>query len=434
MDLIYIGLLGIFVLLFFLFVLGIPVGFAMSIVGFLGFSYAVSFEAALGMLGTDLWNNFSSYGFTVIPLFIFMGFLSFNTGIAERLYKTAYTWFGPWRGGLAIATIGACELFGAICGSNTATAATMGAVALPQMKKYKYDPGFSAGVVATGATLGTIMPPSVVLIIIALQTEQSIVKLFFASIIPALVMGGLLIATIYIICRIRPDVGPAGPKTTVREKIKSLYTVLEALGIFILVLGGLFLGIFTPTEAGAMGVFFTFCVGLIGKGITKNSLIRSFDETLKITCMVFMLVTGAIIFGRFLAVTRLPFVIVDLIELLPVPNYIILSCILIIYLIGGCLMDSLGFLVLTIPIFFSLGIKLGYDPIWYSVILTIVTTLGAVTPPVGVNIYVVKALAHEIPISDIFQNVFYFIIACVMSIVIFFLFPELVLFLPNWVK
>lgn len=434
MDLLYIGILGILVLLFFLFVLGIPVGFAMAIVGFLGFSYVVNLQAALSILGTDLWNNFSSYGFTVIPLFILMGFLSFHTGIAERLYKAAYTWFGPWRGGLAIATIGACELFGAICGSNTATAATMGTVALPQMKKYKYDPGFSAGAVATGGTLGTIMPPSVVLIIIALQTEQSIVKLFFASVIPALLMGGLLIATILILCRIRPELGPAGPKTTFIEKIKSLFTVAEALSIFVLVLGGLYLGIFTPTEAGAMGVFFTFCVALIRKGVTQKVLLLSLTSTLNISCMVFMLVTGAIIFGRFLAVTRLPFEIADLIVRLPVPNYLILSCIIIIYLIGGCLMDSLGFLVLTIPIFFPLGTRLGYDPVWYSVILTIVTTLGAVTPPVGVNIYVVKALSPEIPIINIFKSVSFFIIACILSMIILFLFPDLVLVLPNLIK
>lgn len=434
MDLLLVGVLGIFVLLFCLFVIGIPVGFAMAIVGFLGFGYVVNFQAAFSMIGTDLWTTFSSYGFTVIPLFIFMGFLSFNTGIAERLYKAAYAWFGHWRGGLAIATIGACELFGAICGSNTATAATMGAVALPQMKKYNYDPGLSAGAVATGGTLGTIMPPSVVLIIIALQTEQSIVKLFLAGIIPALVMGVLLIATIYVLCRIHPELGPAGPKTTAMEKIKALYTVGEALAIFVLVLGGLFLGIFTPTEAGAMGVFFTFCVALLGKGVTQKGLIDSFTSTLKISCMVFMLVTGAIIFGRFLAVTRLPFEVADFITGLPIPNYLILACIILIYLIGGCFMDSLGFLVLTIPIFFPLGTKLGFDPIWYSVILTIVTTLGAITPPVGVNIYVVKALAPEIKIGTIFRNVSYFIIACVLSMIILFIFPDLVLVLPNLVK
>ena len=434
MDLLLIGILGILALLFLLFFVGIPVGFAMAIVGFLGFGYVVNFKAALSILGTDLWNNFSSYGFTVIPLFIFMGFLSFNTGIAAKLYKAAYTWFGHWRGGLAIATIGACELFGAICGSNTATAATMGTVALPQMDKYNYDPGLSAGAVATGGTLGTIMPPSVVLIIIALQTEQSIIELFLASIIPAILMGALLIITVYLICRIHPELGPAGPKTTLKEKVKALFSVGEALSIFALVLGGLFFGLFTPTEAGAMGVFFTFCVALIGKGLTKKGLIEAFNSTLKISCMVFMLVTGAIIFGRFLAVTRLPFEVADLITQFPVPNYVILACVILIYLIGGCLMDSLGFLVLTIPIFFPLGEKLGYDPVWYSVILTIVTTLGAVTPPVGVNIYVIKALSPDIPITSIFKNVTYFILACIVSMIILFLLPDLVLVLPNLAK
>lgn len=434
MDVLYVGILGIIILLFALFVLGIPVGFAMAIVGFLGFGYVVSFEAAMGMIGTDLWTTFSSYGFTVIPLFIFMGFLSFNTGIAERLYKAAYTWFGHWRGGLAIATIGACELFGAICGSNTATAATMGAVALPQMKKYKYDMGLSAGAVATGGTLGTVMPPSVVLIIIALQTEQSIVKLFFAGIVPALLMGILLIATVYVICRIRPELGPAGPKTSWKDKLKALYSVGEALAIFTLVLGGLYAGIFTPTESGAMGVFFTLCIAWIGKGVTQQGLIDSFTNTLKISCMVFMLITGAIIFGRFLAVTRLPFEVANFITALPLSNYSILTCILIIYLIGGCFMDSLGFLVLTIPIFFPLATTLGFDPVWYSVILTMVTTMGAITPPVGVNIYVVKALAPDIKLGDIFRSVSFFLVACILSIFILFLFPQLVMFLPNAIQ
>jgi tripartite ATP-independent transporter DctM subunit len=431
MDLLYVGLLGIVILLFLLFVLGMPVGFTMAIVGFLGFGYVVSLKAALSMLGPDLWSIFSSDGFTVIPLFIFMGFLSFNAGIAERLYLTAYKWFGHWRGGLAIATIGACEMFAAICGSNTATAATMGAVALPQMKKYKYDMGLSAASVATGGALGSVMPPSVVLIIIALQTEQSIVDLFFAGIFPALLMGLLLIVTVWIMCRFNPSLGPAGPKTSFREKVKSLYTVAEALAIFILVLGGLYAGFFTPTEAGAMGVFFTLCVSLVGKRLTLKKVIDAIDSTLKISCMVFMLVTGAIIFGRFLAVTRLPFEVASFISGLSMSNYVILSFILIIYLIGGCIMDSLGFLVLTIPIFFPLATALGFDPLWYSIILAIVTTMGAITPPVGVNIYVVKALDPDIPLEDIFKSISFFMLACIITIILLFIFPDLILWLPS---
>jgi C4-dicarboxylate transporter DctM subunit len=434
MDPVLIGIIGIIVLLFALFFLGMPVGFAMAVVGFCGFSYVVSFTAAANMIGSDIWNTFSSYGLTVIPLFIFMGYLAFNAGIAERLYDAAYRWMGHWRGGLAMATIGADELFAAICGSNTATAATMGTVALPQMDKYNYDSRLSSGTVVTGGTLGTVMPPSVVLIIIGLQTEQSIVKLFLAGILPAIVLGLLFILTIIALCRIYPNFGPAGPRASFREKIKSLIGVLEAVIIFVLVIGGLYMGTFTPTEAGAVGVFFTFAVSMATRKLTVKGLLHSVRETLKISCMVFFLVTGAIIFGRFLAVTRMPFVVADFAIGLPVSRYLILGMVLLIYLIGGCFMDSLGFLVLTIPIFYPLGAALGFDPIWYSILLTMVTTMGAITPPVGVNIYVVKAMAPKIKLGTIFTSVSFFFLACLISLVILILFPQIALVLPNLMR
>ena len=333
MELSIVGIIGIVVLLIVLFVFGMPVGFAMAVVGFCGFAYVVSFNAALNMIAADVWSTFSKYGLTVIPLFILMGYLAFNAGIAERLYDAAYKWMGHWRGGLAIATIGADELFAAICGSNTATAATMGAVALPQMEKYKYDTRLSSGTVVTGGTLGTVMPPSVVLIIIGLQTEQSIVELFLAGILPAIVLGLMFVITIFLLCRIYPNFGPAGPKTPFKEKFKSLLGVIEAITIFILVIGGLYIGFFTPTEAGAVGVFFTFIVSVLARKLTWKGLINSFENTLKISCMVFMLVTGAIIFGRFLAVTRLPFVIADFAAGLPVSPYAILMIVLLIYIL-----------------------------------------------------------------------------------------------------
>jgi C4-dicarboxylate transporter DctM subunit len=431
MDLVLIGIIGIVVLLLVLFFLGMPVGFAMAIVGFCGFCYVVSFKAGLNMIGTDLWFTFSKYGLTVIPLFVFMGYLAFNAGIAERLYNAAYKWVGHWPGGLAIATIGADELFASICGSNTATAATMGAVALPQMKKYNYDTRLSSGTVVTGGTLGTVMPPSVVIIVIGLQTEQSIAKLFLGGILPAILLGILFVLTILILCRLNPDFGPPGPKTTFKEKVKSLPGVIEAIAIFILVMGGLFIGLFTPTEAGAVGVFCTFIVAVATRKLTWDGLVNSIVETLKISCMVFVLVTGAIIFGRFLAVTRIPFLVADFAASLPVSPYVILAFVLMIYLIGGCVMDALGFLVLTIPIFFPLGIALGFDPLWYSIILTMVTTLGAITPPVGVNIYVVKALAPEIALSRIFKSVSFFLMACILSLIILIIFPQIVLIIPE---
>ena len=431
MNLVLVGIIGILILLLVLFFLGMPVGFAMAVVGFCGFWYVVSFNAAITMVGSDLWFTFSKYGLTVIPLFVFMGYLAFSAGIAERLYNAAYKWVGHWPGGLAIATIGADELFAAICGSNTATAATMGAVALPQMKKYNYDTRLSSGTVVTGGTLGTVMPPSVVMIVIGLQTEQSIARLFLGGILPAILLGILFVLTILVICRFNPKFGPPGPKTTFKEKIKSLSGVIEAVAIFVLVIGGLFVGLFTPTEAGAVGVFCTFMVIVATRRLTWSGLITSIMETLKISCMVFMLVTGAIIFGRFLAVTRITFLVADFAAGLPVSPFVILAFVLVIYLIGGCVMDALGFLVLTIPIFFPLGIALGFDPIWYSIILTMVTTLGAITPPVGVNIYVVKALAPEISLGTIFKSVSFFLLACIVCIIILIIFPQIVLVIPG---
>lgn len=434
MSLTLIGIIGIIILLAVLFFLGMPVGFTMGIVGFCGFWYVVSFKAAINMVGNDIWSTFSNYGLTVIPLFIFLGYLAFNSGIADRLYNTAYKWFGHWRGGLAIATIGADELFAAICGSNTATAATMGKVALPQMQKYKYDNMLSSGTIVTGGTLGTVMPPSVVLIVIGLQTEQSIIKLFLGGILPAIILGALFVLTIFVICRINPSYGPAGPKTDFKDKIRSLTGVIEAVVIFVLVIGGLYIGWFTPTEAGAVGVFFTFLVIVPTGRLSWTGLISSIKDTLKISCMVFMLVTGAIIFGRFLAVTRITFMVADFAAGLDVSRYVILAFVLLIYLIGGCFIDSLGFLVLTIPIFFPLGMALGFDPIWYAIILTMVTTMGAITPPVGVNIYVVKALAPEIELSTIFKSVSFFLAACIICIVILIIFPQIVLIIPNMAR
>ncbi len=431
MSLTLVGILGIVILLAVLFFLGMPVGFAMAVLGFCGFCYVVSLKAALNMVSADLWTTFSNYGLTVIPLFILMGYLAFHSGIAEKLYNTAYKWFGHWRGGLAMATIGADEFFAAICGSNTATAATMGAVALPQMKKYHYDTRLSSGTVVTGGTLGTVMPPSVVLIIIGLQTEQSIIKLFLGGILPAILLGILFMVTIFVLCRLHPKFGPPGPKTTLREKITSLTGTLEAIAIFILVIGGLYAGLFTPTEAGAVGVFFTFIVTVVTRRLTWKGFVRSIEDTLKISCMVFVLVAGAIVFGRFLAVTRLPFVVADFASALPVSRFVILAIVLLIYLIGGCFMDALGFLVLTIPIFFPLGMTLGFDPIWYAIIITMVTTMGAITPPVGVNIYVIKALAPEIDLATIFKSVSFFLFACIICIVILIIFPKIVLLIPE---
>jgi len=428
-----VAIIGIVVMLLILF-LRLPVGFAMALAGFLGMSYFVSPQAAFHILSSDIWLQFSAYGLTVIPLFIFMGYICFNSGISVRLYDTAYKWVGQLRGGIAMATIAACTGFSAICGSNTATAATMGTVALPQMKKYNYSPALRTGTVASGGILGVVIPPSVVLIIIGLQTQQSIVRLFLGGIFPGILLGILFLITIYILCRWNPRLGPAGPKTSLKEKVAASPGVLEVLVLFGLVLGGLFAGWFTPTEAGAAGAFGAIIIALARRGLTWQGFTKSIVETLQTSCMVMVLITGAVIFGRFLTVTRLPFVLADWAAALPMPPIAILAVVLLIYIIGGCLMDALGFLVVTIPIFFPLLTALGYDPIWAGIILMMATTMGAITPPVGICVYVVKGLVPDIPLETIFKGVSFYLTACIISLIILVAFPQIALFLPGLIK
>jgi tripartite ATP-independent transporter DctM subunit len=408
-----------------------PVSFAMILAGFLGNAYMISTDAAIYMLTTNVWGQLSSYGLSVIPLFVFMGQLAYHSGITERLYNAAYKWVGRLPGGLAGTTILSSAGFASICGSNSATSATMGTIALPEMKRYHYDQALSTGSVAIGGTLGVVIPPSVVLIIIAVQTEQSITQLFLASIVPGLFLTGLFLATVFIICLKNPGLGPPGPRTAMREKLISLTGAVEALILFLLVIGGLYAGWFTPTEAGAAGSFGACLIGLARRKLSKKEFVNAIAETIRISAMVVLLITGAVIFGRFLTVTRLPFELADWASSLNVPREAILLIVLLIYLIGGCLVDALGFLVVTIPIFYPLAKALGFDPIWYTVVITLVTTMGAVTPPVGVNVYIVSGLAPDIPIGTIFRGVSIFLIAYVICLILLIIFPQMALYLPG---
>jgi len=311
MSLAMIGLIGIICLLLVIFLLGMPVGFAMGLVGFVGFCYVISFKAGLNMVSAVFWDTFNSYGLTVIPLFIFMGQIAFYAGINTKLYNAAYKWVGHIRGGLAMATITACSAFSAICGSNAATAATMTTVALPQMKKYKYNDKLSTGAIACGSTLGVVIPPSVVLIVIGLSTEQSIAKLFYGGVGAGLVLTLLLLASVYAVCYFHPNWGPAGPRTGLMEKIKSLSGAFEMGLLFLLVMLGLFYGVFTPSEAGAVGSLCAVLICVIRRSLTWKGFINSITDTLLISCMVITIIAGAMIFGRFLAVTRIPFDIAE---------------------------------------------------------------------------------------------------------------------------
>ncbi len=431
MEPVSVGLLGIGVLMGALFLLRMPVAFAMALVGFLGFAWVVSPTAAMSSVSSSLWQTFSAYGLTVIPFFIFMGNICFHAGVSNRLYRTAYTWFGHVRGGIAMATVIACSGFAAICGSNAATAATMSSVALPEMKRFGYDPALSTGSVASGATLGVVIPPSVVLIVIGLSTGESIAKLFFAAVIPGVILTVLFVATIYVLCRLSPGLGPKGPATTLREKLASLPGSVEMLILFGLIMAGLYLGWFTPTEAGAAGAFFAIVIALVGRHLTWQAFVAAMHDTIRMSCMILMIVTGAVIFGRFLTVTRLPYEVADWVAALPVHRSLVLVMMLAIYALGGAVMDALGLLMITIPIFFPVAAKIGYDPLWFAVVVTVITTMGAITPPVGVNTYIVAGMAPEVPLVTVFRGVTYYLVAFVVCIALMMALPETATWLPG---
>ncbi len=430
-----IGLIGILLLLLVMIVLQMPVGFSMALVGFCGLWYVTGLNSALSMIGTDTWANFSSYSLTVIPLFILMGTICFHSGVNKNLYETAYKWFGRTRGGIAMATIMACAGFAAICGSNNATAATMTTVALPEMKKYNYNKALSTGSIACGSTLGVVIPPSVVLIVYGIQTGQSIGKLFWGSTLPGILLALLFILTIYLLCRRYPEWGPGGPRVRLRDKIKAIPGMAEMIILFGLVMGGLYTGAYTPTEAGAAGTFFALLIAVVfRRRLSWKGFVSAIIDALKVTCMVIVIVWGAVIFGRFLTISRLPFQAVELVSNLQVEPYMVMIAILVIYGIAGMVMDALGFLLISIPIFFPIAIKLGYDPIWFGCILTVVTTMGAVTPPVGICAYVVSGMAEDIPLSTVFKGVLWFIPAYCVTMAIMILIPEIALFLPRLVR
>jgi tripartite ATP-independent transporter DctM subunit len=429
-----IGLLGIVILLCLMFFLELPVGLAMGIVGLGGLWCLLTPDAAVAMLGNEIWNVFSKYGLTVIPMFILMGQICFYSGVNKTLYETAYTWMGRTRGGLSMATIMACAGFAAICGSNTATAATMTSVALPEMKKYGYHPVLSSSSIAVGSTLGVVIPPSVVLIVYGIYTEQSIGKLFWGSTVPGILLAVLFCVTAYILCLFRPEWGPGGARTTLWQKIKSIPGAIEMIVLFTLVMVGLYSGTYTPTEAGAAGALFALVLGLIRRKLTFKGFIASVVDTLKVTSMIILIVTGAVILGRFLTISRMPFEVADYIAGLPVQPWVIIIAILFIYMIAGMVMDALGFLLVSIPIFFPVVMKMGYDPIWFGCVLCLVTTMGAVTPPVGICAYVVAGMDKEIPLGTVLKGVCWYLPAYWIVLILMLFYPQIALFLPSFVK
>ncbi len=424
------GICG-FAILVALMFLKIPVGFVMALVGLMGFAFLVSWDAALNLMAQDVSAVFGSYNLTVIPLFVLMGQMAHHSGMSGRLFHAAYRFFGNLPGGLAVATIGACAGFSAICGSTSATAATMAAVALPEMKKYNYDPALATGVVAAGGSLGILIPPSTIFIVYGIMTEQSVGKLFLAGVMPGILMTILFIVTVLLWTWKRPDLAMPGARFTLREKIVSLAGVVETLILFIAVMGGLFIGVFTPTEAASIGAFGTLVIAVVGRHLSWKGFAQSLVETTRITCMILVIVAGATVFGHFLAVTRIPFEVGTWVMGLQMPPWSVMALIILVYLLLGCLMDSLAMIMLTIPIFFPVITALGYDPIWFGVIIVLVTGMGVITPPVGINVYVVAGVARDVPLHVIFRGAVRLLAAQVVTAALLILFPQIALWLPQ---
>jgi C4-dicarboxylate transporter DctM subunit len=426
------GIVGVGILLILLFS-GMHIGVGMALVGFLGFAYLNGIGPALGLLKTVPYSTFSQYDLSVIPLFILMGAFAFNAGLSEDLYRTAYKWLGHMRGGLAMATVGACACFAAICGSSLATAATLGAVALPEMKKYKYHPSLATGSIAAGGTIGILIPPSVILVIYGIITELSIGKLFLAGFIPGVLEAVFYMITISILTRVNPSLGPRGPKTVFREKIRAFGKTWEVFFLFLLVIGGIYFGLFTPNEAAGVGAFGAFFFGLVRKKLNWRNFKESFVDTSKTTGMIFLIMLGAMLLGYFLSVARLPSELANLVASLPVNRYIILISILVVLLLLGCVMDSMAIVLLTVPIFFPLIVRLGFDPIWFGILVTRLTEIGLITPPVGLNVYIIKGISN-VPMGTIFQGIVPFLIADLCEVALLIAIPQLSLFLPSLMK
>ncbi|MFH1652233.1 MAG: TRAP transporter large permease subunit [Chloroflexota bacterium] len=425
-----IGVVFLFIALF----SGIPIGIGMGLVGFLGSIYLIGTNPTLGILKAVPYRTAASYTLSVVPLFVLMGALASTGGLSRDIYYAAYRWLGRLRGGLAMSTVAACAGFAAICGSSPATAVAMGTVSLPEMERYKYDPSLATGSVAAGGTLGILIPPSLGFILYGLLAEESIGKLFLAGILPGILLAFLFIVAIYLMTLRNPKLGPAAPGTTFREKMAAFKGVWAITLLFVVVMGGFYFGVFSPTEAGGVGAFGALVITLSTRRLSWSKFVGAVVDTGKITSMVFLILIGAMIFGYFLAYTRLPFELAGFVTGLNLPPLAILTAVLLVYLALGCIMDSLSLIILTTPIFLPLILALGFDPIWFGVIFVIILEAGLITPPVGMNVYIIKGVAKDVPMETIFRGILPFLAAMIFCIVILTAFPQIALFLPNLMK
>ena len=436
MEPITVGYIGIAVLIILLFS-GLHIGVVMGLLGFAGMVYLLGWSSALGQIKITTFTSFANYDLSVIPLFVLMGEFCFHGNISGDLFDTAHKFFGSLRGGLAMATIGACAAFAAVSGSSMATAATMSTVALPEMRKRNYDLSLATGTLAAGGTIGILIPPSVIMVVYGVLTSTSIGKLFLAGFVPGILQAIMFIAVIAFLCWRNPKLGPSGESSPFITKIKSLKNTWIVILLFLIVIGGIYFGWFSPSAGAGIGAMGAFLFALGRRKLTWKQFVNSLIETVRTTGMIFFIYLGAMILGYFFAVTRLPNEFASVISGLHVSKYIIWTGIVILYLILGCLMDSLAMILLTVPILFPLmcGVNgLGFDPVWFGIMIVIVVEMGMITPPVGMNVFVIKGMAQDVPTYTIFKGIVPFLFTDIFEVALLTVFPAIVLWLPQVLK
>ncbi len=424
------GIVGIAALLVLL-ALRMPIGIAMALVGAIGIAALNSPDAALTILGSYPYSYAAVHALSVIPLFVLMGNFAVVSGMSADLFAAAYAWIGHRRGGLASATVLACAGFAALSGSSVASAITMGRVALPEMRRYNYDPRLATGVVAAGGTLGILIPPSTVLVIYAILTEQSIGKLFLAGFLPGLLLTALFVLTVIAVCAVRPAYGPPGERRSLPERIAALKRASAFFVVVIMTIGGMYAGVFTVTEASAVGAGLTLAHALWRRRLTLANLADSLLQTVRTTAMVFLILIGAHIFSPFLALSRIPVDLASALVALGLPSLAVLGVILVAYLLLGMFLEGFAILVLTVPIVFPIMMALGYDPVWFGIFMVIVLEMGLISPPVGINVFVVKGVAEDVPMGRIFAGILPFWVAMIVCVALLVAFPQIALVLPN---
>ncbi|MEO8524417.1 MAG: TRAP transporter permease [Caldimonas sp.] len=420
-----------FVALFVLMMLRVPVGMAMGLVGVTGYSFIVGPGPALKLVGQTSLRTVTDYTFGVIPMFMLMGAFVSVSGLSKEMFKAADAFLGQLRGGLGIATVVACGGFAAICGSSVATAATFSTVAYPEMRRFGYPQSFSTGVIAAGGTLGAMLPPSTVLAVYAILTQQDIGKLFMAGVLPGLLAIAMYVLTIALIVRIRPNFLPSGTAKTWRERVAALRLVWAPLLLFVFVIGGLYGGFFTPTEAGGVGASGAFILGVLRKKLNRANTREALLQATRTAAAVFTVLIGALLFGYFLTITQTPQKLTEFLTALGVGRYGVLALIMLMYLVLGCLMDAMAMIILTVPIIFPVVTALGFDPIWFGVIIVMTVELGLIHPPVGMNVFVIKSVVKDVSFTTIFKGVLPFVATDIVRLIILIAFPMIALWLPQ---